>query len=417
MQRYSVLIALLAAVLVSASTGAMAQNSISFLNVGMKPPQLEYMESVIIPEYEAKFKTKVDVITTDWGGRMEKITVLHAGGMAPDVLITGYYSPWEEGSRGMLAPLDRYANSWSNLRKYPKPLIDALRWNGQLMVIPNDVDLRIYVYNKELFAASGFDPEMTPQSWEEQLQYTQRLTRMQDANRVAVRGMDVLRNAHMYGSLVRQAGVALVNFDTFKSNLNTPEALSAMEYFQELWEAAKMGMSAAGNFYSGHAAMLFGNATIIYELQKTNPDVLAQLGGFSPKRYPDSDPVAYTFINGLAISSASKNKDMAWELIALMNNDTHVIKWQELGGRIAGRVDLVREMMRMQPRVELWYEQFDYLQPHITPPPRDVAQTLIDNLMKQVSEMRVTPKAALEQAHTTWQLLLNEWQEELRGNR
>lgn len=47
------------------------------------------------------------------------------------------------------------------------------------MVMPQNVAPRAVGYNKELFGQAGLDPNRPPVSWDELIQYTRRLTRIE----------------------------------------------------------------------------------------------------------------------------------------------------------------------------------------------------------------------------------------------
>lgn len=390
-------------------------SELTVLLVGYPSALSGYVQQDFVPAFEAQQKTKVNVLSTDWDGRMDKILVLMAGGTPADVVVTGFYSPYEEGSLGLLEPLDKYLAQWKHTAKFPAPLWDSQKWQGRVMAVPQNIDFRGIGYNKELFSESGLDPNRTPNSWDELRSFTKRLTRL-EGDRVAVRGMSLNRGTSGGAAqdlfwFMRQAGLAEINLTDFTSNLNHPDALTALQFMVDLQEAAQGAMpSLSGGFSRGRIAMQRCAPNTIASLQKSNPDMLKeQFGLFPPRRSPDSEPVAHAFINGLAITSASRNKDLAWEFIAALMDDERLYDVQRIAGWIAGRPDLARRMMEVQPRVELWYEMFAYLQASTIPPPRNTAQQEVAALLRKVYNMELAPKTALEQAHPIWNRLLGEW--------
>ena len=81
---------------------------LTFLTVGYSGELLNYLRNEVVPEFKDKYGVDVVMLSANWDTRMERIIVLTAGGTPPDVVCTGAYSPYEEGSVGMLEPLDRY---------------------------------------------------------------------------------------------------------------------------------------------------------------------------------------------------------------------------------------------------------------------------------------------------------------------
>src|SRR5690606_35547277 len=97
-----------------------------------------------------------------WAERLDRMNILFAAGESPDVVLTGFYSPYEEGSNGMLAPLDRYLDGWQDRHSIPDVVWDTQSWRGNVYVVPQYFDLRSFAYNKNVFAESGYDINTTP---------------------------------------------------------------------------------------------------------------------------------------------------------------------------------------------------------------------------------------------------------------
>src|SRR5690606_39744571 len=70
---------------------------------------------------------------------------------------------------------------------------------------------------------------------------------------------------------------------------------------------------------------------------------LSQMGLFAPRRSPAENPVAVGFINGIAMTNASPNKDLAWKLIEYLMSDDVLIQIQQATGWMTPRTDLAGE--------------------------------------------------------------------------
>lgn len=80
----------------------------------------------------------------------------------------------------------------------------------------------------------------------------------------------------------------------------------------------------------------------------------------------------------------SQQKDLAWEFITTLNEDDFAIEVERIGGMVTGRVDLVQQARLFTPKVELFYDQFPYVQATLIPPPRNVALGDIAQLLAAV---------------------------------
>ncbi len=394
-----------------------AAKEITFLAVGYTAAMRKYVQDEVIPVFRQRHGADVVLLNANWNNRMERFMVLTAGGTPPDVICTGSYSPYEEGSLGLLEPLDRYLAQWKYTPRFPDTLWDALKWQGQVVVVPQNVAPRAIGYNKELFAQSGLDPLNPPQDWLSLVQAARRLTRLEGDN-VAVRGFvntTAGGAAQQLFWFMRQAGLSEIDTADFTSNLMEPGTLAALETLHELYEAgANDRPILAGTFADGRIAMQYSNPQQIVSIGAVDRDFLINdFGLFAPRRTPTSAPVAHLFTDGLAIPSASNNKDLAWEFIALMMSDEVILETQRVAGFFCGRTDMLQRMMSTQPRIELWYDIFPYMQASIIPPPRDVSQIELGRLIDRVYKLEMAPLTALEQAHTLWTRLLNEWEAEI----
>lgn len=390
-----------------------------FLAVGYPVKLLNYMNSTVAPEFERLYGVKVSIQSASWNNRMDKIVVSIAGGVPYDVVSTGFYSVYEEGSQGLLEPLDRYLANWELTKRFPQPIWEALKWQGSVYAVPQNQDLRTIAYNTKIFAQSGLDPKKPPMSWDELVQATKRLTKV-EGDRLAVRGFarstSVGGKAHELFWFMRQAGVPEVDPITLTSNLDKPAAEAALTVLADIASAARYDMAElAGGFAQGRVAMARQHPGMFVTVLQQNPDIGDDYALFAPRQYPTSQPVAHGFINGLGILAASENKDLAWKFVSLLYRDDILLEAQTISGFLAGRVDMVTRMTRaIHPKIGLFYETFSYLQASIVPPPRNTSQQQVGDLVQQVYDRKISPTAALENAHQLWTVLLKDWRDTIK---
>lgn len=384
----------------------------------LRPALMEHLEHRIIPAFEEAHGVPVRIEYTTWNERLDKMLLLHAAGTPPDIVMTGFYSPYLEGSIGLLAPLDSYLAEWEHADKYPDNIWDTQRWDGQVYAVPLNTSVRGIGYNKQLFGEAGLDPDTTPKSWEELLQFTTRLTRL-DANgqQVLQRGFHLnpssaSGNAQSLFWFMLQNGVPEVDLQSMTSNMNTPQTLEALQFMLELQEASHGLLPAvSGGLPGGRTAMEWVAPGQDRVVLFSDPD---DLGVFAPQRSPDTAPVSHAFIDGLAIVGASRNKDLAWEFIASLLDDESLIEVQRATGWIAGRTDLIPYLAEESPSAQSFLELFAYAQSSIIPPPRDIAQGEIAALLAGVWRYEISPQEALLRADQVWNRLLGEWEAEIR---
>lgn len=379
---------------------------------------MDHINQVVIPSFKAA--TGVDVIFefTTWDQRMDQILIGIAGDSPHDIVYTGYYSPYEEGSTGLLEPLDRYIAGWKHRDKYPEPLWDTQRWNGQTWVVPYEVQIRGIGYNKELFAQSGLDPHRPPQSWDELLQHARTLTHLSDAT-VTQRGISLNRSgggaAQDLFWWIMQTGLTEFDRETYRSNLNRPEAYDALTNLVALQAAAHGDLSGAGGgLAGGSVAMARVAPGFQNSILQADPDGLERIGVFAPQQSIDSNPVAFGSVQGWGITAASRNKDRAWEFLTFLMDDEALLAMQLSTGWITGRTDMAAELSGLLPGAGLFFDIFAFIHGPMIPPPRNISQDDIARYLAQVYSGVMSPTEALSRAHQTWEQLLDDWTANMR---
>lgn len=415
LSRWLRVLTLALSVLVSAPGALGAQSrTLHFLAPGFSQELVSLLESEVLPEFESLHDVDVYIEPIGWGERTDRIAILLAAGQPPDLIGTGYYSPYQEGAAGLFAPLDKYLAQWEYTNTIPEPVWETQRWRGQVMTLPLYFDLRSIAYNKQLYAEAGIDPDTPPQSWEELLQAIQLLTRFNPAgDALAVRGIAFWGGAQEMLSWIHQTGVNPVDLEAFRSNLNTPEALEAARFFVEMNRASRLDVSlAGGGFETGGLAMTTASpGNVLSWYQSMGSDFLSHVGVFAPRRSPSYDPVALGFINGVGIAAASPNQDLAWKLIEFLMSDEVLLRIQPVTGWMTPRTDLVGAFDA--PYLDIYYPLVTHIKAAQLPPPRNESQNGLDSLMSRAVNNEIPPEQAMLEAHEHWQRLLNEWRAEL----
>lgn len=387
-----------------------------FLAAGYPVELLNYVKDKVAPAFERLYGAKVKIESATWNNRMDKMLISAISGVPYDVVSTGFYSVYEEGSQGFLEPLDKYLAEWELTKQFPQPIWEALKWQGQVYAVPQNQELRAMAYNTRLFSEAGLDPNQPPISWDEIIQAARRLTKL-EGDRLAVRGF--ARSASVGGRsqdlfwFMRMAGLPEVDPVTLTSNLDKPAALTALIALSDLADASRYDLlELPGGFAQGRIAIQRQHPGMLINMLQQNPDIADEYALFAPRQNPTSQPVTHGFIYGLAISAYSAKKDLAWKFISLLYHDDMFVEAQKLSGFIAGRLDMaIRMTQAFHPKIGLFYPMFQYLQASIIPPPRDTSQQILGNLMQQVFTKEISPQDALLNAHQRWSSILAEWRE------
>lgn len=218
--------------------------------------------------------------------------------------------------------------------------------DGKIYGVPFQRSTPVLYYNKDAFRAAGLDPNTPPKTWDEMIEMGKALT-IKDANgnvtqwgtRIPTLGLGA---AWIYGGLVISNGSQLSADNGIDVAIDTPEALSALNFLTRLSEE---GVMAPGGLTWGDTPKAFieGNAATIWtstgNLAFVNKNAEFDWGvGFLPGGKGPGAPVGggnfYIFKDGNA-----EEKAAALDFIKNMTSPENAAKWSIATGYVAPRAD------------------------------------------------------------------------------
>lgn len=109
---------------------------------------------------------------------MEKILTSTAAGAPPDICSLDTSLMQQLAPQGVLAPVDDFMKEVPSLaEEHFYPACYAMsKMDGKMWGVPTSADVYILLWNKQLFRKAGLDPERPPQTVEELLDYSAKLT-------------------------------------------------------------------------------------------------------------------------------------------------------------------------------------------------------------------------------------------------
>ena len=202
----------------------------------------------------------------------------------------------------------------------PAAMAVATGADGKLNVISNNQDLFILMYNKELLAAKGFNAP--PKTHDELYSMAKALTDPSKGVYGFVgRG---LKNANvvLFDSLLLGYDQETVSADGKKLLTDTPAAIAAGQFYQKLMRECGPPGNVAFNwnecqttFMQGRAAMWWDAIGFTAPLLDKNKSRIVDKVGFAPVPAGPKANNCATFIEGIGIPAAAKNKKAAWLFI------------------------------------------------------------------------------------------------------
>ncbi|WP_351231617.1 extracellular solute-binding protein [Streptomyces sp. NPDC002133] len=363
----------------SSNTLKISANAISG---GKNAAQADWIQKWVIPQFVKAQKAKgVDVKVTFQPSGVEdeqyktKLALDLQSGSGPDVFDLDGIWVGEFAEAGYIKPLDsvvKTSGDWDGWKQIPEAVQQLASFDGKRYGIPGGTDGRVIYYNKELFKKAGLPENWQPTSWDEILAAGEKLKSQDGVTPIQLNAGTAMGEATtMQGVLPLLAGtgepvwadgkwtgasagvkeVLGLYQKVYSQKLGDPllqkEAQGRDKSFQEFADG-KIGMLLEGDYFwrsvinpkDGVAPMADRDKAVGY----------AKIPATAPGRGVNGqDFVSYSGGGVQTINPASRNKDLAFELMAFMNS-AESIKQQLAGeARITARTDVNNEVLAGDP--------------------------------------------------------------------
>lgn len=277
----------------------------------------------------------VEFIGYPYGELKKQVLIMANAGEAPDVIqcARSWYPSFVSG--GYVAELDAIMGSAYLQDIYPQ-ILDDMKVEGKTYGVPWIVSPFVLFYNKALFAQAGLDPEKAPVSYEQAMEYAEKISKLKDADGNAVYGLGQTTGAvpvsggavlSMFfsfgGGLVDANGnVSVVN----AGNKAALEALKAMHKAGYNPEGAKL-KDLRNLMAIGRLGMYFDQLWGIGGAYSINPELVGKVGVANPLSGAGIPGGSTLEAHLLLISEDSKQKDAAAAFVKFATSPEQIAKY------------------------------------------------------------------------------------------
>ena len=353
---------------------------------------------------KVKYVVQQDVIT--------KFLTASTAGNAPDMMIwdrflTALYAP-----KNVLAPINDFmAKDKINAKGFYAEALRELSVGNNLYGLPLTVDARALFYNKKLLRAAGVTP---PRTWEQLRNAAIKLTKRDASGKLQVSGF-ALDDIGLFSMWLKQAGGSLLTPDGTKTAFNSPQGLAVLEFLDQLLNKDKVYETGFGRgegnaqdpFVTGKIAMFYSGPWAINGYKKYGKDL--DFGIAPPPAGPTGAKGAGMGGFGLAITSASKNKEAAWEFMKWwLAEDKNALTWGKTSSNIPGNLKAVNDAyFQRDPLLKGITDtlKFATIRPPVPGYPPMEGQALIPNIQLFL-EGKQDAKTALQKAQESGDRIL-----------
>ncbi|SCG39573.1 ABC transporter substrate-binding protein [Micromonospora coxensis] len=321
------------------------KGEITFSTLALKPTFDEYITK-LIADFEAKHPgTKVNWIDLPFQGAQEKITNDAQAGTLPDVVNLNPNFAQKLEKQGVFVDLDKNAADVKG--SHVPGAWDAFKVPGQSGAygLPWYLTSEVTMYNKDLYAKAGLDPNTPPKTIDELLAQTRQLSA---AGKGAFYGWHPALENTFVPNLAK-LGVPLLNADATQWTFNTPEAVQYVTALRDLYASKAIAPdwltenhSKATEAYSAGRTALFPSGPNFLKVVGENAPAVAKATGVAGQ-IASAEGTTNMSVMGLLIPRKSKNQATALAFAKFVTNAENQLAFAKIVTILPSTADSLKD--------------------------------------------------------------------------
>ena len=346
-----VITVLVEALVGSTITGAQESAAIRFAFWGDPAEQAAYEQVVL--GFEATHPG-IDVAIDYTPGQTDyyrKIATDFAGNDPPEVFLINYRQFGQYAARGALEPVASYLDASPAIAAsdYAPIAMDAFKYGGDQVCMPQNVSSLVVYYNVDLFTANGVPLPAADWTWHEFVAAAEALTQDTDGDgRLDQYGVAVEPIMYRMVPFVWSAGGEVVDDLDHPTTLalDSPEAIEGIETFLSLGVSGQNVVPSEEEVAAEEDADRFmrGGAAMFLQSRREVP-TLRQIEDFTwdVAPLPIIDEAATVLhSDAFCIASAAADKEAVWDFIEYAVGETGQLILAETGRIVPSRTDIAQ---------------------------------------------------------------------------
>ncbi len=301
--------------------------------------------------------------TGSYGDTINKLDVAVQSNVAPHV-VQGYDIATQmliDGEVGMVMQDLIDADPTFDIGAFMPQVLDYYRVNGKLYCMPFNSSNAVLFYNKDLFRKAGLDPNKPPKTFEEVLEYAEKLTIKDDKGNIVQSTITWNLNCWFFEQFMAAQNAPLVDNDNgrtgrpTKAIFNSPEGLKIFNFWNDLTKDGHMINTKIGDWtaarnllISQKVAMLITSTSDVALMVTSAKENNYELGSAFLPAPADAEAGGVVIGGGSLwlIDGHPKNEtDAAWEFVKYMAEAPQQIKWHTGTGYFPIRKDALENLL------------------------------------------------------------------------
>lgn len=371
--------------------------------------------------FQANPDIEVDIIRIgSYTEIFDKVQVAYAGGAAPNIAMFEQARTQSMAENGALLPLDSFlaADGIRTDDFYPA-LLDfvTLDRDGKIYGIPYNTSTLVNYYNRDLFESSGLGLN-APKTWQEYANASIRIARDRNGDgKQDVWGMDLYSMGWQFENWLGQNGARVLSPDGKRFTLNSPEAVEAMAFLQDLIYYRRVGVALSQSkgydlFWNSQLGMAARSTATV----KANELLAKDKFNMGIAAMP-CNKECYVSIGGANFSllktGTPEEQKAAWKFLSYMSSTDALAQFAASSGYMAARRSSVqskrmRSVFAEDPFMSITYLQLEYAHPRPKVPMGNLYDNELTAAYKPLFSEGRNPKTVLDQMAQRLQIQLDE---------
>lgn len=319
----------------------------------------------LVPDYDTKLQTSM------------------AGGSPPDVFYIDGFRLRDLVKAGALAPI---GDNTVNLDDFYPSLRNVFTVDGTFYCPPKDFSTLALEYNKDMFDAAGVAYPTADWTWADLRAAAEQLT---DADN-GVYGMVLSADFARWIAFLYQAGGSVTNDDNTAMTINSPEALTALNFYVGMVtdgfaaQPSDLDSGWAGEAFGKQRAAMAMEGNWIYSYMKDQfPDVNFGLSEL-PAGPAGKATMAFTVCYG--VPADGKDTAASFDVVNYLTGPEGMKAWTDLGLAMPTRQSLRADWLALYPDLEPFLNGAEYAHKwQFRPGFQDVLDTINDGLQQAMA--------------------------------
>jgi multiple sugar transport system substrate-binding protein len=299
---------------------------------------------------------KIKLVGFPYDTLYQKILLSKAGGTKPDIMQSDTIWLGQMAEQGFATNLDSDYAKWAGKKDIPAKFLASSKWKGHYYGVWLNTDVRLLLWNKEIFQKAGLDPNKPPRTWSQMISMAQQIQSKEPGVwGVGFPALAEENTADRWYPLLWMNGGDLLNKSWTKAAFNSPAGVKALQFLVDLVNKYKVtpkdvltqnGDDVESAVDSGHYAMQLvdaGGGFGDFKDAATAASFTSKFGDALPPICSGCKPSSGSGGYLLIVNPASKYRDLAFQYISMVTNGKNALPFNIAKGTMPYRKSIVNK--------------------------------------------------------------------------